>query len=242
MNTTNIKNTVINFVVPLVCMVLVVLLSVFVIYPSYKSEKVLREDLTKKTTLRDTLKAKKEALNRLIDFKSVVTEDSVLVDRALVGKELIPELLNQIDAISSESGLKISRLAYSLSKVAVIAEGYSLVDVSLGAVGNANQLIAFLRSVEDASRVIDVDELRFSTDSKDVNALAANIALQSPFMFVDSKPITDEQIMLDISGKDFESFMTKVRSLRYYQVQSTPTQSVQQVLETTPSAPVTPAQ
>ena len=111
------KETLINYIVPLVSLILSLLIGLFILYPSYKSLPELKSQFESKRLLKSNLENKLATLNKLVDFKRVVDENSDLVSRVLVSEQLVPGLLTQVDKIARESGFNISRLNYGLGTV-----------------------------------------------------------------------------------------------------------------------------
>jgi Tfp pilus assembly protein PilO len=215
-------DTLLNYIVPLVALVLSGLIGVFILVPSYKNLPELEAQLNSKKKLKHDLTMKLENINRLSDFKNVVDENSQLVDRALVSQELVPGLLTQIDKIARDSGFKLSRLNYGLGTttqtgVSGDAVTYDFVTVNLGVNGSFEQLKTFLRNLENSARIINVDKFRYSlSESEEGESLGVTFVLMSPYLYVESEAVIDEPIDLDISNPDFISLINKIKNLRYY--------------------------
>lgn len=229
------KSFALNFIVPIVSFSVSLLLIVTVIIPSFKNLPDLKNDLVQKQNLNNTLSKKLSNLERLIDFKRVVDENSTLINNVLVSEEMVPELLSQVDTIAKESSLEVSRLSYSLSQAGSGSLGYPSVDVSLGVIGTYDQLTTFLKLVESASRLIDVSTYRYSIGSKDANALNMNLVLRSPYLFVNSSAVTDDPIDLDVTSQGFLKFVSKIQGLKYYNPNELP---VLEIIEQTEEATV----
>ncbi|EKE00378.1 MAG: hypothetical protein ACD_22C00035G0001, partial [uncultured bacterium] len=103
-------------------------------------------------------------------------------------------------------------------------EPYKLVNVSLGSNGNQNQLIAFLENMENAARLINVKNFRYSMgEDKETGLMTLTIsfALESPYLFVESNAVTDEPIKLSISDAKFINDINKLKTLKYYKMDTT---------------------
>lgn len=221
MNITKAKDVAINFIVPILCTVVSAVLFVVIIYPSFRNVPELQQKLKDTVTLRDQLKEKQAKLGRFIDFRAILEENSNLVDRVMPAEQNVPGLLDQLSQIASEAGLDVTKLSYSLSETAqgdTDAVSYSVVLVSLGADGNYEQMISFMKAAENASRLVNVSNFRFnSVNLNDVEALSITFVLNAPFMQVQSSAVTDEPIPLDITSADFVSFINRVKALRYFE-------------------------
>ncbi len=215
------KETLINYIVPLVSLLLSAAIGFFILYPSYKDLPDLMSEIAVKSNLETNLRNKLNNLNRLVDFKSIVDENSNLVNKVLLSEELIPGLLTQVDRIARESGLLVSRLNYGLgatteSEIAG-AISYNYVTINLGAVGSFAQLITFIENVENAARLINIDQFRYSLSTTDFEeVLGINFVLQSPYLYIESDAVTDDAIDLNISNQDFLDLINRVKNLKYY--------------------------
>ncbi|RJR27392.1 hypothetical protein C4561_02470 [candidate division WWE3 bacterium] len=217
-DTSRIRNAFVNFLVPIVCLTISAILFFLIIYPSVSRVPQLQSDLESKRALRDTLAAKKENIYKLVDFKSVVDENSLLVDRALPSEEFVPALLDQVDTIARNSGLDVTKLSYTFGEVPSEEEqsgSYNIVVISLGAEGTYEQMVTFMKSAETAARLINVANFRFA-EIGDNNTLSLNFSVYSPYLMVQSSAITDDPVTLDIASDNFISFINRVKNLRYY--------------------------
>ena len=221
MDTGKLKDIALNFLIPIICIGISVLLFIFIVYPSFRKIPELQEKLTAATTLRNQLQEKQAKLNRFADFKAILEENSGLVNRVMPAEQNVPGLLDQLAQIAQENGLDVTKLSYSLSDAATKdtdKPAYNAVLVSLGADGNYDQMVSFMKATEGASRIVNVSNFRFNSVSiKDAQTLSFTFILSAPFMKVQSSAVTDEPINLDITSGDFVSFINKVKGLRYFE-------------------------
>ena len=221
-----IKQTLVNFIVPLICLIVSGLLGFFVIVPATHNLPEMSIDLEGKKALDSQLKDKKAKLNDILDFKNVISENASLVDEVLVSESLVPELLTQINQIARESGFEVVSLTYSyggraassVDKEEVSADMYETVAVSLGARGNYDQLVTFLLSCENAARFITVDTFRYGIDSREPSVLEMTFSLSSPYLFVQSSAVTDDPVLLDVTDEAFVEIINRIKSLRFYEI------------------------
>lgn len=217
-----IKNTLINYIVPLICIAASVLIGVFILMPSYRELPELQAELEKNSRLERVLEDKLRNLNKLVDFEGIVEENSDLVNKVLVSEGLVPGLLTQIDKIASESGLTVNRLNYGLKGAGASGTGeggsdYDIVTVNMDATGNFEQLKTFMNSIENAARIVIVENYRYTLNtSGDETKLGMNFVLDSPYLYVESDAITDDPVDLDISDNDFQDLITKIKAMKYY--------------------------
>lgn len=222
------KETLVNFVVPLVCFVLVLLLVGLVLYPTIKGIPILQEELTQAAHLETQLKEKRAKLNDLLDFRNTVEEDVALLGTVLVSEAMVPELLTQISQIAEKVGFEITKLAYSFSEVSddandvAVSAGppYDTVTVSLSVLGTYDQLISFLSDMENAARFTNVETFRYSPDTEEEESTRLDIdfVLSSPYLFIQSDAVTDDPINFDITSSTFKAVVEKSKSLKLYRI------------------------
>jgi Tfp pilus assembly protein PilO len=217
-NQQKIKETIINFIIPLICLAATGVLGFVVIYPAFKTIPELKDKLTVQTTLKQNLTTKNLLLKKLVDFKSMLDENSNLIDKVLVSEANVPQLLDQTSQIAGNAGLKVSKLNYSYGEMAEQKDsgGFKRVDVSLSTEGSYDQVILFLQNVEGAARVLYTTNFRYSKDV-DNGTIFGTFSLESPYLFVKSDAITDDPLSLDITNQNFLSFINKIKGLRYYE-------------------------
>lgn len=222
-----IKNAVLNFIIPIICTGASLAIFFIVIYPSIKNTPLLQAELDKKMKLSEQLSTKLSRLNKLLDYNSVVDEDLDLVSTLLVSEPTVPELLTQVDAIATESGLVVTRLNYattSTSGASTTAEastastGSSYTIVSLGTEGNYVQLLTFLDRLENSARIVEVEDIRYAIqeNAEGAQTLGISLTLKSPYMTVKSDAITDDPIQTDITAPDFTSFIDEIKTYKVY--------------------------
>lgn len=233
-----IKDTLVNFIVPLIALGISIGLGVLVLYPAYKSYPEIQSQLETNRGTKDVLEKKLADLNTLVDFKSIVDENSSLVNRVLVSDSHVPELLNQIDNIARGSGLAVEKLSYSHGNATSDATSVTgTVDVSLSVAGTFDQMVLFFQKVEEAARIINVTTFRYS----DTESVLASFSIEAPYMSVESSAVTDEPLQLNIADPAFVDFINMLKGLTFYEFDITATPPVvEEALETGPVEEETP--
>jgi len=220
MDTSHLKQVLINFVVPLGMLIITLVIVLLVLKPAFKNKPLLTNDLVSKKQLRDDLQSKLVTLNRLVDFQNIVSENSALVDKVLVSEQEVPALMSQISQIAQNSGFSIKRLTYaleSLKKEDPDSVKHELITVNLGVEGNVHQLLSFLKDTENAARLLSVQKFRYAiADTDSDTQLSVNLLITSPFLYVRSDAVTDDPIDLDISDTSFINLMNKLKNMHYY--------------------------
>lgn len=252
-DTLKIKRFLANFIIPIASLLLALLLSLFYILPSRNKLPQLKQEVSVAGDLKNQLEEKNLKLTSLLDFKSVIDENNQLTSEVLAPEPLVPQLLTQIDIIASEAGLNVEKLSYSTgtSFDTVSAQTteeipnaqYDIVVVSLGVSGTYDQLVAFLKTVENAGRFIGVGNVRFSYSSENANIVSAQIMLGSPYVSVQTTAVTDDPINFDISSSDFQNLVSKLKELRIYTISIDEVIDISDIPETiTPEEQPVPAE
>ncbi len=219
-----IKDTLLNFIVPIVSLVITLILVFAVLMPSLQSAPDLKEELQNARNLEGQLRTKLGVLNKLLDFEVIVDENAKLFTKALADEASVPELLTQIDTIAKESGLEVTKLSYSITDVGGAEDDetaitYQAVIVNLGTLGGYNQITTFLQNLSNSARLVDVVSYRFSGENdEDGFNYAATFILRSPYLAVESQAITDAAITVDISDPEFQSVLEKIKALKHYDI------------------------
>jgi len=215
-----VKDTVLNFIVPLLSILFAILILSLYVYPVYKELPVKKAELDKKIALRNTLSKKVEALTNLVNFKDVFDENLDVVTKVLVPEPEVPRLLDQASQIASRAGMDIERLSYSYGSKGSDKSSFETVTVSMSVKSSFEQLVLFMELVEKAARYVSVPNFRYSVSSntgeKDYGSLSSSFSLDSPYLFVESSAVTDEPIGIDMSSNEFTEFMSMLKGLDYY--------------------------
>lgn len=208
-----IRSVIVDFIIPLISVVVVLFLILFIIYPSIKNLPILYSDLKKKISTEILLKNKMSILEKLVDFKTVVEENSIILLSAIPSEPQVPQLLTHVDQIARESGLSVVSMNYTLSSALT-----SEVGVTLAVSGNYDQITNFLFNLERSSRVVDLDNFRYteSSDSLGNKSLLATFVLKSPYLAVNANAVTTEPLNLDITDKSFINLLNEVKKLKIY--------------------------
>ncbi|MBW6441757.1 type 4a pilus biogenesis protein PilO [Patescibacteria group bacterium] len=213
-----IKGAILNFIIPLVSILVTFVLVVFYIIPSYKDLPLKKEELDRKTKTKNILSTKVADLNRLVDFQDMLDENLEVVNKVLVPEPEVPRLLDQATQIAERSGMSLDKLSYSYSSKGTSGGGFDMITVSMGVKANYEQLVLFMELVEKAARYVSIPVFRYSVSSKtdEEGNLSSTFSMDSPYLFVQSAAVTDDPINLDITSSEFIDFMEMLKGLDYY--------------------------
>ncbi len=208
--------------IPLILLVAAALVLYMVGYPKYKQLPEKKDELNKLTQKEAALQTKIKKLDTFMDYKDIITENSNLVNFALPSEAQVPLLLTQVQLIANESGLKINSLSYSASSAKATGDETDVVNVQLSVKGTFNETKTFLTTLEKAARVVNISTLRFSLvegtnpESLGTSELDITFSLTSPFLFVESKAVTEDPITVDLNDSKFVTFINKLKGLKIY--------------------------
>lgn len=213
-----IKGVVLNFLIPLVSLLITAVLVISYILPSFKSLPLKKADLEDKNTTSNILSTKVTNLSKLVDYQSALDENLEVVNKVLVPEPEVPRLLDQATQLAEKAGMTIDKLSYSYGSSGKRGSGFETVTVSMGTTSSYEQLILFMELVENSARYVSVPTFRYSISDKegDAGRVTANFSLDSPYLFVQSAAVTDDPINIDITNSNFSSFMDMLKELDYY--------------------------
>ncbi len=213
----SIKDGLLNLALPILALTVSVVLILLVIVPMRRDLPALEDELFYKKTLAGRLAHKVDVLHELSNSHDTLSTYLSVVDSALASEPLVPELLAQVDTMARTNGMLVSGLNYS--------HGSSPKDGSLGYVtvaltsrGTFDSLVSFMHTVENARRLVFVDDFRYSSVYvDDVPQISVSFQLKSPYKKVLSDAVTDSPIDLDITSARFLQDIDRVKSLQLYE-------------------------
>jgi Tfp pilus assembly protein PilO len=222
-----IKDTLLNFIVPLISLGVTLLLAFTIAIPSRSKLPTLDTQLKAAGDLRAKLETKIGVLEQLVEYQVVVDEDVKIFEQALPEEAMVPELLTQVDTIARESGLKVTVLSYSVSEfrstVTQEEEGatYETIIINLGVEGGYDQILAFLQNLEMAARIVNVQTIRLTGGESEEGAVyKTTFILSAPYLYVESEAVTDAEVTVDISNSGFLNTLESAKELKYYDINS----------------------
>ena len=226
MNTSKIKATFIDNLYLAVSLVGSLFFILVLLFPSLSSIPTLRTKLSAKNEELKQLKAKSSRLNSLISNQSTLKANLKLVDMAVPSKDNVPNLMTQIQRIASDSGVTLKALQFGTSSLNTSAgeSNRVLADKNIKRVllqaiaeGAFSNLQSFLRNLEEASRLISVDNVTFE-NKKSGSSVASTLGLTS--YYVDNVP-TDPSFSLDLGSEDLKTTLVKLKSMKIYETETT---------------------
>lgn len=216
-----------NFMVPIILIILSVATFALYISPTYKSLPVSKEEINTKTQEVSVLQAKVDQLKSLQDNKDLVVSDLVKMSWALEERDKVPELSEQVRLMSKDAGVAFSSLDYTSadknntapvstpsSEVTPDPELYreEKVNVSVNS-ANLSELIKFLKTSENSIRLFRVESLRISTRE---TVRDASLVMSSPYLNPSFSSYTQSAAPIDLKNMAYRDFMVNLDAFSNY--------------------------
>ncbi len=210
---------------PIASLVLGCGLLIFVVIPKIRQIPDLKAERETSENTLTKLEKKSKTLSRLETQKEALAEDYALMKEALSVEPEIPTLVDQVQQIATDSAVAIGSLAYTdtqaKTKKTSDAKSSRLIElgVRLTIEGSYDNLLAYLRSVEKASRILTVDTLRFSLlggAEQNLGIVETNIGLISYVFPEEEKASVEAPFDLNRESPEYINTMKLIRSFRIY--------------------------
>jgi Tfp pilus assembly protein PilO len=148
----------------IICFLLTIVLSAFLLYPKYQDFVVLKKQIKAKE---NQLESKQEYLSNLSQNSEELKkyqEKLLVIDTALPSFLSLPSLFNLLQKTASQNGLIIKHMD---SSRVTNPEGIQEVKVDLKAVGLYSGFKSFISVLEKSARIIEIESFSFSTPEKE---------------------------------------------------------------------------
>lgn len=227
MNTSKLKSTFLGNLYLAVGVVGSLFFVLILLVPSISLIPSLRAQIKSKNEELKQLRERSGHLNALLSNQSTLKVNLKLVDVAIPSKDDVPNLMTQIQRIATESGVVLKALQFGSGALMTsgttgsrIAADKSIKRVVLQVLsdGPFGNIQSFLRNLENASRLLSVDSLSFES-KKDVGRITATMVLTS--YYIDSVG-QDSASVLDLSDEEIKSTLSKIKQLKVYESEATP--------------------
>jgi len=211
-----------DYLIPVLCFLLSVLLGLLVVKPNVSS---ISENVRDNKLLRvqlEELEAYQSQLEGYLDYQKDIEDSYLMLEQALPSEDGVPYLMTQVQQIASSSGVTVGSLQYSGgSKAALdVEEGPHIgkVRISLSGVVNPQAFISFVTNMERASRILDLEGLRYSY-SQDDNEISFSSIVVSYYLPIVSGKLLPSVSQLRLEDSRVRGVLDSVRELKYYQVE-----------------------
>lgn len=196
--------------VPVVLLLLAALLFALLAVPTWNAIRSLGDQITEEEERVVVLKEKSRKLLDFADQSDLLDRQFALFDQAITSENKVPELLTQIQSLSDSCGLSVKTLQFggeSTQEKGRVRE----VRVQYAAESSLTQLTCLVAALESASRLIDVESLRYSSSENESGVITlspeatliayytpeASLVLDTPltFSFSDATYIRTTEIL-----------------------------------------------
>lgn len=167
--------------IPILLVLAGILLIVFGAIPTWGKIQDQRTDIATEQDRIEALKIKNRKLLDFSDQSAEIDKQFAAFDQAITSESLVPELLTQLQKISSGCGAKVTTLQFSGESQTT---GGRLQEVRLqyASESSLSQLTCLISAMEKASRLIDLESLRYSSNVNEdtgVETITAQLTLIS---------------------------------------------------------------
>ncbi|MEK7610786.1 MAG: type 4a pilus biogenesis protein PilO [Patescibacteria group bacterium] len=203
--------------------VLGLLVVLLIAVPRISNLAALKSEIKDNQTKLGNLKEKYVKLTDLLAHQEALESDLSFIDAALPDKENIPELLSQIEKIASESGVSIRALHFGTGASEPAKTGkekkFATVQLQAEADGSYANLGSFLNNLENASRLIFVDSLRFSQETiRDTQRLRVSLSLTSFYVTLPGEIALSRPVTLNLNSPALSRVLEVIKPLRIYKI------------------------
>ena len=189
--------------VPAVLLLLAALLFALLAVPTWDAIGSLGDRITEEEGRVEILKEKSMKLLDFADQSDLLDRQFTLFDQAVTSESKVPELLTQIQSLSDSCGLSVKTLQFggeSTQEKGKVRE----VRVQYAAKSSFTQLTCLVAAFESASRLIDVESLRYNSSESDSGVIflspeATLIAYYTP----EASPILDTPLTFSFSSATY---------------------------------------
>ncbi len=152
-------------IIAAVCLSLALFLLLFMVWPKYQELQNVNQQIEQ---TKNQLQKSKEYMARLETLDDRLQEYDTAkkkVESALPSKPKLPCLLNFLQETSNDHGLLLNRIS-SISQSSSQGD-IKKVNINLMMIGSYSSFKNFVRAVENSSRIVEVEEVKFRTPDKE---------------------------------------------------------------------------
>lgn len=177
------------------------------------------------------LKQKNEKLSEILSQIKTLESNLDVVQAALPVADEVPALIMQLEQIAKQSGLTVQHLGFGGGEGAAApraseasreaeekeATEVKKVLVTMVVTGSYPSLQTFLQNLENASRVVNVTNFKFSPGQKEEEAaLSITLGVEAFYLPEAADVSTETPLTLDTASKEYIDLIRKVKALRVY--------------------------
>lgn len=202
---------------PIAFFLLGILLVLLGAVPGWGKIQDVRDQISTEQDRIKTLEEKSAKLLDLSDQSVEIDKQFELFDRAIASESMVPEFLNEVQAISGSCKVKVTTLQFSgeSQKAGGVVQEVRLQYASESSI---SQLTCLVSELEKASRLIDTESLRYSvsvnqeTGKQVVSAQAVLISYYTPVPLL----LPDNPITFSLSNAEFLRNIELLKDFKSY--------------------------
>lgn len=180
-----------------------------------KQEKQTQETLAK-------LVQKSKILKSLASQRQFLEADYAVMKDALSTNPEVPTLVDQVQKIATDSAVAVKTLNFGGERKDKKAKEGSLTELAVGISieGVYDNVLAYLKAVEQAARVLRVTALRFTVAAgegeSEAGNITTNVGLSSYYLPETAKASLESPVPADFQSKKHQDLLTTLRGLQVY--------------------------
>ncbi|MDP2873898.1 MAG: type 4a pilus biogenesis protein PilO, partial [bacterium] len=141
---------------------------------------------------------------------------------ALATDPEVPTLVDQVQKIATDSAVAVKSLNFGGEKKDKKAKEGTPTELAVGISieGVYDNVLVYLRAVEQAARVLKINALRFTTvtgeGKSETGNITANVGLSSYYLPETAKASLESPVPADFQSKKYQDLLTRLRTLQVY--------------------------
>ncbi|MCG2685802.1 type II secretion system protein M [Candidatus Parcubacteria bacterium] len=219
------KDTFVPYVLAILALLTSFALVVLVVLPKVSGFSDLKDERASEEERYQELKDKREKLSELLGARAILDRDVELFGHAVPSESAVPILMTQVEKIATESGTLVKVLQFGTGSQAPSdqkRQASRAVSLKASLEGDYDELLAFLISLENASRVITVGDLRFSKSTGEVRAekdLVTALGLEAYYVDIEPEVVTEAPFTFSLEDEKYLTIKNEVAELRIYETE-----------------------
>lgn len=164
----------------------IVILSLFALKPTLTTIGTLTKEIESKENTVTTLDSK---ISKLQTAQKLLKDQRSSIDnlnQAIPDFLSIDSLVRQLEGVTEDSGVYVNIISMSggqiYSRTQPVSSGVSEVGFDLNLVGEYQQVVDFLRRIEDVRRPIAIESLKIEITQEQVGLLSGLFRMKSPYI------------------------------------------------------------
>jgi Tfp pilus assembly protein PilO len=202
---------------PIVLLIIGILLIVLGAIPSWGRVQDTQADIAAEQDRIVALKGKNIKLLDFSDQSAEIDKQFAVFDQAISSESKVPELLTQVQKISSACGVKVTTLQFG-GEVAKAGGNLQEVRLQYASESSFSRLTCLISAMESASRLVEMESLRYSlsvNEETGVETITTQSTLLS-YYTPTSQLSPDNPLTFSLSGEQFLKNIELLKGFKTY--------------------------